>query len=256
MMVPTVDLDLGVELFGDALFTPILVGPVAEQRRYHPDGELATVRGAAAARTAVMVSNRSSVPIAEVAAQTGTPVWYAVYAGEGARKQIDQARIAGCKVMCITTETSGSPDWRRIEAISRRLAAPLVIKGVMTPEDAKRSISLGAKGVVVSDHGAGASATKAPIAVLPAIADPCPAEPTVLIAGSFRRGSDIAKALAFGAAGVLLARAVMWGLAAYGADGVRAVLELLQSDLARTMGALGAPNVKSLTRDMVRIHRR
>jgi 4-hydroxymandelate oxidase len=67
---------------------------------------------------------------------------------------------------------------------------------------------------------------------------------------------DITKALALGARGVLVSRPLMWGLAAYGADGVRAVIELLQSDVARNMGALGAPSLTQLNRSMVRVHRR
>jgi isopentenyl diphosphate isomerase/L-lactate dehydrogenase-like FMN-dependent dehydrogenase len=97
MMVPTLDLDLSVALFGDTHFTPIVVGPVAEQRRYHPEGELATQRGAAAARTAMIVSGRSSVPLAEIAAHAGAPIWYATYADAGARHQIDQARAAAAR---------------------------------------------------------------------------------------------------------------------------------------------------------------
>jgi len=92
--------------------------------------------------------------------------------------------------------------------------------------------------------------------VLPAIVDAVDGKATVLVDGSFRRGSDIVKALALGAQGVLLARPVMWGLAAYGADGVRAVIEMLQSDLARHMGALGAENLAALNRSFLRIHRR
>src|SRR5262249_28234350 len=64
--VPTVDMDLSVELFGSTLFTPIVVGPISDQRQYHPDGELAMVRGAAAANAAVMVSGRSSVSIGQI----------------------------------------------------------------------------------------------------------------------------------------------------------------------------------------------
>jgi 4-hydroxymandelate oxidase len=256
MMVPTLDLDLSVELFGDVHFTPLVVGPVAEQRRYHRDGESATVRGAAAAHTAIVLSSRSSVPIAELTAQPAAPIWFAVYAdAPDARKQIDQARAAGCKVTCITAEGSGPPNWKRIEALCRGLAGPFVIKGVLTPHDAKTALDRGAAGVVVSNHGS-ASATSAPMTMLPAVVEACAGKAAVLVDGGFRRGSDIAKALALGAHGVLLARPVMWALAAYGADGVRTVLELLQSDLARTMGALGAPNLERLTREMVRIHRR
>ena len=82
MMIPVLDMDLSVELFGAKHFTPILIGPVAEQREFHPDGELATVRGAAAARAAMVVSSHSSVPIDQLSAEAKTPLWYACYAME------------------------------------------------------------------------------------------------------------------------------------------------------------------------------
>jgi isopentenyl diphosphate isomerase/L-lactate dehydrogenase-like FMN-dependent dehydrogenase len=88
------------------------------------------------------------------------------------------------------------------------------------------------------------------------VVDAVSGKAAVLVDGSFRRGSDIAKALALGAQGGLVSRPVMWGLAAYGADGVQAVVELLQTDLGRNMGALGAANLKTLTRSLVRLHRR
>jgi hypothetical protein len=71
MLIPTLDLDLSVELFGETHFTPILVGPVSDQRRYHADGELATMRGASAAKATTIVSSRSSVPIGELVALWG-----------------------------------------------------------------------------------------------------------------------------------------------------------------------------------------
>jgi 4-hydroxymandelate oxidase len=259
MMVPTLDLDMSVELFGDSLFTPIIVGPVADQRRYHTDGELATVRGASAARAAVIVTGRSSVPLPELTAHAKTPLWFSVYADGDARKQIDQAIAAGCKTICVTMEPSGRPNWKRIETIRKGLdenAANLVLKGVMTTEDAKAAIDQGAKGVVVSDHGGADESKTMPIDVLGRIVDAVAGKAPVLADGSVRRGSDVVKALALGARGVLVARPIMWGLAAYGADGVQGVLEMLQSDLARNMGALGAPNVAGLTRATIKVHTR
>jgi isopentenyl diphosphate isomerase/L-lactate dehydrogenase-like FMN-dependent dehydrogenase len=111
-------------------------------------------------------------------------------------------------------------------------------------------------GFVVSDHGRSTSAETSPIAILPVIADAVGDKATVLVDGSFRRGSDILKALVLGARAVLLARPIMWGLASYGAEGVQSVIEMLQTDLARHLAALGAPNIASLNRGMVRIHRR
>ena len=76
----------------------------------------------------------------------------------------------------------------------------------------------------------------------------------VLTDGSFRRGTDILKALAFGAQGVLLGRPVMWGLAAYGDAGVQSVIEMAQTELARYMGMCGKPNLKALDRTAVKVH--
>lgn len=257
-LVPTVDLDMTADLIGAPHFSPILVGPVAELRRFHPDGELATLRGASAAQASVLVSSRSSVPIADLAAEAKTPLWFSVYADGDARAQIDRAIAAGCKVVCIArpaTPVGAAIPWKTIASILKGLNAPVVIKGVMSAEDARAAFSEGARGVVVSDHGA-ATGRPSPIEMVSAIADAVAGKGAVLVDGAFRRGSDIAKALALGAHAVLIARPVIWGLAAYGADGVQAVVEMLQSDLGRNMGALGAPNLKALTRGMVKTDRR
>jgi 4-hydroxymandelate oxidase len=255
LLVPMLDLDLSVDLFGETHYTPIVVGPVSEHRQFHADAEIATVRGASAGQAAVVISSRSSVPITEIAAQAKTPLWFSVYADApvAARAQVDRAIAAGCKVICIAS-VAGRLDWKVIEQIRKGLSVPVVIKGVMSVDDAQAAIGQGARGIVVSNYGL--TRSQAPIEALPTIADAIAGKVTVLIDGSFRRGSDILKALALGAQGVLLARPIMWALSAYGADGVRAVIEMLQSDLARHMGAVGAENLKSLNRSFVRIHRR
>jgi isopentenyl diphosphate isomerase/L-lactate dehydrogenase-like FMN-dependent dehydrogenase len=217
---------------------------------------VATRRGPTDARAAVVVSSRSSLPIGEIVAQAKSPLWFSPYADSDARRHIDGAVAAGCKVICLTVEPRAKPNWQRIETIRRGLNAPIVVKGIATVQDAKAELDQGAKGIVVSDHGGTGADKTAPIEVLPSIVDAVAGQAAVLVDGGFRRGSDIAKALALGANGVLLARPIMWALAAYGADGVRTLLELLQNDLARNMGALGAVNLKALTRAMVRVHRR
>ncbi|HTM30854.1 MAG TPA: alpha-hydroxy-acid oxidizing protein, partial [Vicinamibacterales bacterium] len=86
------------------------------------------------------------------------------------------------------------------------------------------------------------------------VADAVDGRANVLVDGGFRRGTDIMKALALGAHAVLIGRPVMWGLAAYGADGVQAVLEMLQTELGRVMGCCGTPNLAAITRTHVRVH--
>jgi 4-hydroxymandelate oxidase len=267
MLVDTRGLDLGVTLFGERLFAPIVVGPVSEQRRFHPDGELATVKGASAARAVMMVSSRSSVPLKDITAQAGTPLWYQVFAEDpAAGRQIQTALDARCQAICITVGTgptaggtrrsasAAKVDWPAVDALKRGLGVPVIVKGIATPETAQSAVQHGVNGIIVSGYGGPAGAATDSLLALPAIVDAVGGRVPVLVDGSFRRGTDILKALAFGAGSVLVARPAMWGLAAYGADGVQGVVEMLQTELARYMAMCGRSDVKMLDRTMLRLH--
>src|SRR5438128_2499903 len=109
MLVDVQKLDLTTELFGEKLFAPILAGPMSEQQQFHPDGELATVRGAAAAKTLTVISSRSSLPIEKIAAEAKMTLWYQVYPEpdmSAVRTRIQQAVHAGCKAVCLTVGAS------------------------------------------------------------------------------------------------------------------------------------------------------
>ena len=267
-MINSMNLDLTTELFGESMFSPILVGPMAQQQQFHSEGELATVRGASAAQTAVVISSRSSYPIDQVAKQARTTLWYQVYPEPDLAvvgKQVRRAVEVGCKAVCITVGTpfqaTGAQgrklDWRMIDQIRQGVSVPVLLKGIMNQEDARTAVNRGIKGIVVSNYGMRFGfGSASPIESLSSIVDVVAKKVPVLIDGNFRRGSDILKALALGADAVLLGRPPIWGLAAYGADGVQTVLELLQSELARSMAGSGRPNIKSLDRTLVRIHSR
>ena len=133
---------------------------------------------------------------------------------------------------------------------------PLVVKGIVRPDDALRAADAGAAGVVVSNHG-GRQLDTAPatIDVLPEIADALAAHGhpiEVLVDGGVRRGTDVVKALALGARAVLVGRPILWGLAAGGEAGVATVLRLLRDELDVAMALAGAPTVADITRDLVR----
>jgi 4-hydroxymandelate oxidase len=273
MMVNTTKLDLTAPVFGDNLFAPILIAPIANQKRYHPDGELAMIRGAAAVKTGVVIPDQPSVPLDQIAAQAATtPLWYQVYPGNdaaAARARVAQAVKAGCKAVIITAGVpyreqgkpadaiQGIPDWNAIDRVRQGITVPTILKGVMTPEDAQAAVSHGFQGIVVSNYG-GASfpATDDSLLVLPAIADAVRGKATVLVDGGVRRGSDVLKALALGAQAVLIGRPAAWALAAYGADGVQNMLQLIQNELARDMVMCGLVNMKAITRAAVTVHRR
>lgn len=267
MMVNCMNLDLSVELFGTTLFAPILVGPVADQQRFHADGELASMRGAVAGKAAVVVSSRTSQPLEAVAAAAGTAPWlFQVFASDALAdtraKALAAAKAGAAAIVLTSGETASSAtraartDWSQLEALRAAVSVPVVAKGVMTPADATQAVKRGAQGLVVSSYGrAEAAGRQAPLDVIASVVDVVGSGVPVLADGGFRRGTDIMKALAFGARAVMIARPVMWGLAAYGADGVQTVVELLQTELARVMGCCGTPNLGAISSAVVKVHR-
>lgn len=263
MNIPTRDLDLTSTLFGDQHFTPIIVGPIADQKRFHPDGELAMARGASAAKAAMVVSSDASLPLATIAQAATTPLWLQVYAKSPKVKDVlAEASAAKAVIVTVNAGTSASGpatrariDWAAVNAVVKGTSLPVIVKGITRPQDAKEAVARGAKGVVVSNYRGGnaAALTGTLLLVAPvvqAVGDQIP----VLVDGSFRRGTDILKALGFGAKGVLIGRPVMWGLAAYGADGVQGVVEMLQTELARYMCMCGRPSLAAVDPGLVRVH--
>jgi 4-hydroxymandelate oxidase len=129
---------------------------------------------------------------------------------------------------------------------------PLVLKGILTAEDATRAVECGVDAVIVSNHGGRTLDCVAATAdVLPPIADAVAGRMQLLVDGGIRGGADVAKAIALGADAALIGRPVFWGLQLGGADGVRRILEILRGQLDSTMGFLGAPTLAQLTRDRV-----
>jgi 4-hydroxymandelate oxidase len=266
MLSPTLDMDLSVNLFGEQHFTPILVAPIADQKRFHPEGELATAKGATAAKAIMVVSSRSSVPLDQIAAAAKPSFWYQVFAADSAAKQqVQDAVKAGAKAVVITVgaapaasgprvATASPINWSAVDAIRQGVSVPVLIKGVATPAEATAALQHNVQGIVVSNYGGLVASKDAMILTLPSVVDAVGGKVPVLTDGSFRRGTDILKALAFGAQGVLVGRPVMWGLSAYGDAGVQGVVEMLQTELGRYMGMCGKSNLKALGRDLVKVH--
>ena len=129
---------------------------------------------------------------------------------------------------------------------------PLVVKGVHTADDARRAVDEGADAVIVSNHGGrqldGVAAT---IRVLPEVVSAVGHRVEVLMDGGIRRGTDIVKALCLGARAVLIGRAYAYGLAAAGEAGVTRAIDILRSDLVRTLALLGCPSISELNASYV-----
>ncbi len=124
---------------------------------------------------------------------------------------------------------------------------PLLVKGLLTADDARRAVDAGADAVVVSNHG-GRQLDGAPASLraLPEVVEAVGDAVEVLMDGGVRRGSDVVKAVALGARAVLVGRAYLYGLAVGGAAGVGDVLRILRADLDRTMRLLGCPSLAEL----------
>lgn len=144
-------------------------------------------------------------------------------------------------------------EWKLFDELRRIVKVPLVAKGIVTAEDARLCLEHGIDAIYVSNHG-GRSLDYGPstLEVLPEIADAIHGRVPILFDSGIRRGSDILKALALGASAVGLGRVPLWGLAAYGPQGVQKVLELLQAELVQAMAATGRPTLASIDRTLVR----
>ncbi len=249
LMVNSTKLDLTRELFGKKMLAPIIAGPVSGLKRFHPEGEAATAKGAADAKAVFVVAEKAEFP-------AGNPDWWYQVSPGLDMARVAQAADSGCVALCLTLSDTGW-DWNGIEAIRRGTKLPLVLKGIMSAEEAKDAASKGIHGIVVSNYtGTSATGLAAPMTVLPGIVDAVGGKIPVLIDGDFRRGTDIMMALALGASAVLIGRPIAWGLAAYGAEGVRTVLEMLQTELGRTMAMCGRPNLAAIDNTAVKVHRR
>ena len=138
-------------------------------------------------------------------------------------------------------------DWAQIEWLRDRWKGKLVIKGILEPDDAVKARSVGADAIVLSNHGGRQlDSAASTISVLPEIADRAGGELELLIDSGFRRGSDILKALALGASGILLGRAYAFALAAEGEAGVARMLSILESEMTINLALMGLGSVSQL----------
>ena len=144
---------------------------------------------------------------------------------------------------------SSSVGWRDVERFAELAGMPVIVKGILTAEDARLAVEHGAAAVAVSNHGGRQlDGVPASLDVLPEVVEAADGRVPVLLDGGVRRGTDVVKALGLGACAVMAGRAPVWGLAAAGEDGARRVLELLRAEFELALALTGCPSPDAVTR--------
>jgi isopentenyl diphosphate isomerase/L-lactate dehydrogenase-like FMN-dependent dehydrogenase len=142
--------------------------------------------------------------------------------------------------------------WDFVDRLKDLTSMKLLIKGIVTGEDAELAVARGADGIIVSNHGGRAEeSARGTIECLPEVAEAVSRRVPVLLDGGIRRGTDVFKALALGADAVCIGRPYLWGLAAFGQSGVETVLSILRRELEMVMKQAGTTSVAGITRDFV-----
>ncbi len=152
----------------------------------------------------------------------------------------------------VTGHTPKNLTWEYLDRMRQLVSVKLVVKGIVTGEDAERCVAHGVDGIVVSNHGGRDEETlRSTIECLPEVVAAAGGRIPVLVDGGIRRGTDVFKALALGASAVGLGRPQVWGLAAFGQPGVEAVLDIFTRELHVIMGQAGTPSIAAISRDRV-----
>jgi L-lactate dehydrogenase (cytochrome) len=179
------------------------------------------------------------------------PRWLAAFLRDGGMPRLENIVIPGqgpMELMDVGSALSRAVvSWEDLKWMRDVWRGPIIIKGVLTGEDAKRAVDEGAAAIVVSNHGGRQlDCVSASLRALPEVVAAVNGRAEILMDGGVRRGSDIVKALCLGARAVLIGRAYAYGLAAAGRAGVARALEILKADVDRTMRLLGCPSVTAL----------
>jgi glycolate oxidase len=288
VLVDVREIDLTTTFLGVPLSMPLMIAPMGGLILFHHQGDVEMARGASMGDTLVALSGATGWPVEDVAKAGPGPKLFQLY-HHGDRTWVADllARVeaSGYISVCLTVDTQlysrrerdivnrysprqamsvapnpRGPDsnyqarltWADVEWLKKTTRLPIGLKGIMTARDAKRAVDTGVEVIWVSNHGGRQlDHTQATIDALPAIVDAAGGRAAIVIDGGFRRGTDIIKAVALGANVVAMGRAILWGLAADGADGVASALDILRQELRTSMGLCGQTSVRKLRPDSI-----
>jgi 4-hydroxymandelate oxidase len=285
---PRVLVDVGsvstaTTVLGTEVALPVLIAPVAVQRLAHPDGEEAVAQAAAVAGTIMCLSSAATCAPRDLPAGKH---WFQVYVWRTratTEAAIEEAIANGFSALVLTVDVpylgrrerdvrvdfkvpehltvqgdlfgegfAANVSWKDLEWLAG-YGLPVVVKGLLTAEDAALACEHGASAVVVSNHGGRQlDGVPASLDVLEEVVAAVDGRAEVLLDGGVRRGTDVLKALALGARAVLIGRPVLWGLAVAGEEGVTDVLRMFQEEIESGLGLLGCTSPAGVGRAHVR----
>lgn len=279
-------IDTSTTLFGYPLPYPILIAPTAYHKIMHPEGERATARGAGLAKAVYVVSSFTTTTLEEIIGEATEPLWFQLYVRddrEFTKNLVQKVESLGCKALCITVDTpitgvrnrqvrakfqlpdgvtvpynngeiilKNPPTWKEMEEIISWAKIPVLLKGILHPDDAEKALDVGASGIIVSNHGGrNLDTVPATIDVLPRVVERIKDKIPVLMDGGIRRGTDVLKALALGARAVLVGKPICYGLASGGAEGVAKVLDILRTEFEMAMKLSGRATVAGIDSSVI-----
>lgn len=276
--------DLSTSFLGHRLSMPVMLAPIGSIGLFHPEGALAVARVTERTGTISFVSTMASPSLETVATGAKGPLVFQLYVRgdhDWVAALVRRVEHSGYAALCLTVDTAvygrrerdlrhrfeprgaierpnvvgamneeryeSSWTWEDFAWLRGITRLPLILKGVLTPEDAVRALDRGADAVYVSNHG-GRQLDHAPatIDVLGEIVEAVGGKAEILVDGGFVRGTDVIKALALGARAVLVGKLQCWGLAADGEAGLERALELLQQEMSTTLALLGVTKISDL----------
>jgi 4-hydroxymandelate oxidase len=290
VLVDVTRIDTSCTLLGYKIEHPILLAPTSSHLLAHPEAETETARGAAAAKTIMVASTVSNRSIEDICASTSAPIWFQLYVEDDRNAVgalIERAEAAGCKALCITVDNpfpyarnreervralaptlpfpnlgiEAGPggrsrsrrhfNWNDLAWIQSFAKTPVILKGILNPDDAEEAVHRGVAAIIVSNHGGRVLDTEpATIEVLPAVVNRVAGRLPVLFDSGIRRGTDVLKGLACGASAVLIGRPYIYGLSVAGADGVRDVVNILRAELEGAMAMTGRTRLTEIDRSV------
>jgi 4-hydroxymandelate oxidase len=283
MLVDVSAISLETTLLGTPVSMPLGIAPFAMQRLLVPDGECATARAAAAAGVLMTISTLTTSTHAEICAAADGPRWLQLYVLKDRQRTLDhlaEAAEAGYRAIVLTVDLpyvgrrerdvrlgfpNPPPDlrlpyahlfevtpaltWHDLEWVRGETGLPLVVKGILTREDAALAVEHGADALWVSNHGGRQlDHVAAGLDALPEVVEAVAGRCEVYVDGGIRRGTDILKALALGARAAFAGRAFACGLAVDGEAGVASVLSILRDELQLGLGLLGCTSPDQVSR--------